>query len=522
MTEEFDDQRSTQGIDDYWAIVVRRKWWILGPLFFGWLLVFASAWIIPAKYKSESLVLVEPPKVPGYLVTPNVQVDLADRVQSMEAQVLSRTRLLGLIEKFHLYPSDSNSQDDQVKNMRDDTKLDLVETPTNTGKQSELVAFRISYAAKDPTVAQKVTIALTSFFVDENVRASQEQSEATTLFLDSQVRSLGQQLENTEAKVRAFEAEHEGSLPQQLQSNIQILQGIQNQMQAASAARERAIQQQTYLNSLQNQYQTMSDSAGVPAAIDKDLENARTSLADMESRYTDDHPDIKKLKETIASLEKLKKDMAAEAKEKIESNDATPAQLQAMAPLVQLKSQMKINQMEIQKTGEQMQRLQQEAQVYQARLNATPAVEAEMGDMVRDLGDMKKEYVELLAKKEESPLATSLERQQQGAQFRVVDPPSLPDKPSFPDRFKFSMGAIAVGLALAVLFGFGSEVLDDRILSEQALSEAVSLPILCEIPPLPTPREIRMARWKPWVAVAAAVALAILLPSAVAYAYLWG
>jgi uncharacterized protein involved in exopolysaccharide biosynthesis len=193
-----------------------------------------------------------------------------------------------------------------------------------------------------------------------------------------------------------------------------------------------------------------------------------------------------------------------------------------MAPLVQLKTQMKINAMEIQEAAQRIQRLEQSAQVYQARLNGTPAVEAEMGDMVRDLGDMKKEYVELLAKKEQSQLATSLERQQQGAQFRVVDPPSLPDKPSFPDRFKFSLGAIAVGLALAVLFGFGSEVLDDRILSEQALSEAVNLPILCEIPPLPTPREIRIARWKPWVAVAAAVMLAILLPSAVAYAYLWG
>lgn len=522
MMEEFDDQRSVQGIDDYWKIVVRRKWWLLGPLFFGWLIVFASAWIIPAKYKSESLVLVEPPKVPSNLVTPNVQVDLADRVQSMEAQVLSRTRLLNLIEKFHLYPNDANSQDDQVKQMRDDTKLELVETPTNTGKQSELVAFRISYAAKDPAIAQKVTIALTSFFVDENVRASQEQSEATTLFLDSQVRSLGQALEDNEAKVRAFEAQHEGSLPQQLQSNIQILQGIQSQMQAASAARERAIQQQTYLSSLQSQYQTVSDAAGGPVAIDKDLENARTSLADMESRYTDDHPDVKKLKETIASLEKLKKDMAAEAKEKIESNDATPSQLQAMAPLVQLKSQMKINGIEIQQTTQEMQRLQQSAQVYQARLNATPAVEAEMGDMVRDFGNMKKEYVELLAKKEQSQLATSLERQQQGAQFRVVDPPSLPDKPSFPDRFKFSLGAIAVGLALAVLFGFGSEVLDDRIRSEQALTEAVSLPVLCEIPPLPTPREIRLARWKPWLAAAAALAVAILLPSAVAYAYLWG
>jgi uncharacterized protein involved in exopolysaccharide biosynthesis len=177
--------------------------------------------------------------------------------------------------------------------------------------------------------------------------------------------------------------------------------------------------------------------------------------------------------------------------------------------------------MELQSYAERIQRLEQAAQMYQARLNATPAVEAEISDMLRDFGDMKKEYAELLAKKQESSLATNLERQQQGAQFRVIDPPSLPDKPVFPDRFKFSLAAIGIGLVLAVLFGFGSEVLDDRVRSEQALIEAVSLPILVDIPALPTPAEIRAARWRPWFAVAATVMVVILLPSAVAYAYFW-
>ncbi len=126
MMEEFDDQKSRQGIDDYWAIVLRRKWWILGPLFFGWLIVFASAWFIPAKYMSESRCWSNLPRFPGNLVAPNVEVDLADRVQSMSTQVLSRTRLLGLIERFHLYPGDANSPDDQVKKMRDDIKMDMI------------------------------------------------------------------------------------------------------------------------------------------------------------------------------------------------------------------------------------------------------------------------------------------------------------------------------------------------------------------------------------------------------------
>jgi polysaccharide biosynthesis transport protein len=362
---------------------------------------------------------------------------------------------------------------------------------------------------------------LTSFFVDENVRASQEQSEATTLFLDSQVRALGETLADDEAKVRAYEAQHDGSLPQQLQSNIQILNGIQQQLQAAQASKEHAIEQQTYLKSIQAQYQNMSDSSMVPTNIDNQLDSARASLAAMEARYTDDYPDVKKLKETIAALEKLKKQMANEARDKMDTEDATPQQVQAGMPLTQLKTQMKLNQAEIDRSNATIQRLGQEAQVYQARLNATPAVEAEMADMMRDFGNMKKEYVELLAKKQQSALATSLEKQQQGAQFRIIDPPSLPDKPYFPDRFKFSLAAIGAGFALAVLFGFGAEFLDDRIRGEQALTEAVDLPILAEIPPLSTAKELRRKRWAPRLAITVAVLLLILMPSGVAYVYYW-
>lgn len=519
MMEELDDQKSGQGFDDYWAIVVRRKWWILGPLFFGWLVVFASAWFLPATYTSESTVLVEPPKVPSTLVEPNVQVDLADRVQSMSTQVLSRTRLLNLIQRFNLYPGYSSSPDDQVEKMRDDIKMDLIHGDT-TGKQ-ELVAFKMSYKAPSPDVAQKVTIALTSFFVDENVRASQEQSEATTLFLDSQVRALGQTLADEEAKVRAFESAHDGTLPQQLDSNIHILQGIQQQMQAAQSARERALQQQTYLSSLQAQYQNTSDAAIAPQTLDQQLNNARSSLAQMETRYTDQHPDVIKLKESIASLEKLKKQMADEERDKMDSGSSPEAVKQSNA-LLQLRTQMKLNRAEIDKATEQLQRLQQEAQVYQARLNATPAVESEMSDMMRDYGNMRKEYQQLMAKKETSALATSLERQQQGAQFRVIDPPSLPDKPSFPDRFKFSLAAAGAGLALALLCGFGSEFLDDRIRGEQALTDAVNLPILAEIPSLSTVKELRRARWTPRLAVAATILCVILLPSGILFAYYWG
>ena len=525
MTEELDDQKSTRGVEEYKAIFGRRKWWIIGPLFFGWLLVFVSAWILPATYTSESVILVEQPKVPKSYVEPNVEVDLSERVQAMTQQVLSRTRLLNLITSFKLYPRYESSPDDQVKKMREDIKLELVQAPASAGKQTgELIAFKIDYDAPNAIAAQQVNAKLASFFIDENVRASQEQSEATTLFLDAQARGASQSLADQEAKLHAFEAQHEGSLPSELQSNIQILNGLQAQLQSALAARERALQQQTYLNSLLNQYQSMGPDglAGAPANIDAQLESARASLAQLRAKYTDDHPDIKTQKDNIARLEKLKKDMGAEAKESLESNSATPAQLAAMTPLMQVQSQLKANKQELQALESKIQQLQAAGQQYQQRMSETPAVEAQMQDLTRDYDTTKKAYDALMEKRGGSQLATNLEKQQQGAQFRVIDPPSLPDKPSFPDRFKFSLAGLAVGIVLAVLFGAGTEFIDDRIRTEQDLAETTPLPVLVEIPPLPTEEEIRRERWSPWITAAAALLVMILIPMGIVYAWYWG
>jgi polysaccharide chain length determinant protein (PEP-CTERM system associated) len=525
MTEELDDQKATRGMDEYAAIFQRRKWWILGPLFFGWLLVFVSTWVIPATYTSESVILVEEQKVPKSFVEPNVQVDMAERVQSITQQVLSRTRLLNLIQNLKLYPRYENSPDDQVKRMVEDIKFELVQAPPSAGRNTgELVAFKIDYEAPNPASAQAVNAKLASFFIDENVRASQEQSEATTLFLNSQLRSAEEALADQEAKLHAYEAQHEGSLPSELPSNLEILSGNQAQLQSALGARERALQQQTYLNSLLNQYQSMGPEsmAGAPATIDGQLEAARAALAQLRARYTEDHPDIRTLKDNIARLEKLKKDMGAEAKDNLESNTATPAQVAAMTPVMQVQSQLKANKQEIQGLEARIQQLQAAVQKYEQRVSETPAVQAQMEDIMSNYEASKKSHDALAEKAGGSSLATNLERQQQGEQFRLIDPPSLPDKASFPDRFRFSLAGLAVGIILAVLFGAGMEFVDDRIRTEQDLVEAVALPVLVEIPALPTEAEIRRARWSPWITAAATLLVLILIPSGIVYAWYWG
>jgi len=528
MTEEFDDQKSMRGLDEYWAMVVRRRWWIIGPLFLGWLIVFASAWIIPPKYTSESVILVEQQKVPEKFVMPNVQVDLQERLQSITNQVLSRSRLLNIINTLHLYQGlFFSTPDDQILQMRKDIKLDLVQTPPVNGKPGALTAFKVSFVADKPQIAQQVNTQLASLFIDENVRASQQQSEATTNFLDSQLTAAAAALAAQEKKMREYETSHMGELPDQLQSNLQILSGAQGQLQAAVDARDKALQQQAYLSSLATQYDAMGvteTTAATPQTTAQQLELMRTELANLEAKYTPDHPDVKKQKDTIAKMEQMQKD-TQETKSGEAANDvekSSPAQVTAMTPVMQIQSQLKANKLEIQSREALISRLEAKVNQYQARLNATPGRQQELSDIMRNYDESKKSYDDLLGKTMSSSLATSLNRQQQGDQFRIIDPPSLPEKASFPDRFRFSLAGLGAGLALAFLFGVGTEFVDDRIRSETDLIEASTLPVLAEIPPLPTDQEIAAQRWKPWIAIAAAILVAIIIPTGIWYAYFWG
>ena len=529
MMDELEDQKPMRSMDEYWAMVVRRRWWILGPLFLGWLIVFASAWIIPPKYTSETVILVEQQKVPQQFVMPNVQVDLQERLQSITQQVLSRSRLLNIINNLHLYQGlFFSSPDDQIAQMRKDIKIDLIQTPPTQGKAPELTAFKVSYVADKPQIAQQVNTQLASYFIDENVRASQQQSESTTNFLDSQLTSAAAALAAQEKKIREYEAAHMGELPDQLQSNLQILAGAQSQLAAAIDARDKALQQQAYLNSLATQYDAMGVSESTttpPPTVGQQLDAARAELASLEAKYTPDHPDVKKMKETIAKLEQMQKDAQNNKSDSSSDSDkptVTASQVQAITPVMQIQSQIKANKLEIQSREAQIAKLEAKVNEYQARLNATPGRQQELSDIMRNYDESKKNYDGLLGKTMSSSLATSLNRQQQGDQFRIIDPPSLPEKSSFPDRFRFSLAGLGIGLALAFVFGVGTEFLDDRIRSEQDLVDTAQLPVLAEIPPLPTEHEIAAKKWKPWVAVAAAILIAIIIPTGIWYAYFWG
>jgi polysaccharide biosynthesis transport protein len=529
------DENSSGGFDlqHYLGVVRRRHLQFLIPLFAGWALVWGASWVLPPRYQSTTLILVEQPTMPKDYVTPNVNDDLQDRMQSITQQILSRTRLLHIIDQLNLYvdPHSQPSPDQKVDRMRKDIDIELVRDARN-----QITAFNVSYSSRDPHLAQQVTSELTNLFINENLEVRQQQSEDTTKFLESQLEAARKTLSDQEDKIRQFKGQHPGELPAQVGSNLQILAGLQSQLQTEEDALNTAKQQRVYLETLVTQYRSLQGTPktaggttmlGLPA-IDEELDKLRAQLADLSSHYTDRHPDVRKLKEQIAETEKTRDSLVAALKAKASAppdpNAATASpdgsdMRDASSPMVQLQGQMQSNRVEIANRERAVADLKAKVIDYQARLNQEPVREQQLSDLTRGYEQSKANYDDLLKKKNESAMATSMELLQQGERFRIVDAPSLPVKPDFPNRLKFCGIGLGIGLALGIVVAGAFEMMDDRIHDEKELQKLLPIAIISEIPALTVASDEQRERGRLWLgwATAVFVSVTILLGSALSY-----
>ncbi len=524
MTDDLEEKTEGFDLQRYLGLVRRRHLHFLIPLLVGWAAVWGASWVLAPRYLSSTLILVEQPTMPKDYVTPNVSDDLQERMQSITQQILSRTRLLHIIDQFGLYtsPHAQPSPDQKVEKMRKDINIDLVRDARN-----QITAFNVSYSSRNPLLAQQVTGELTNLFINENLEVRQQQSEDTTQFLETQLEAARQSLAAQEDKIREFKAQHVGEMPGQLASNLQILTGLQSQMQSEEDALNAARQQHVYLQSMADQYRTLQapgksadgTTVGLPA-LDQQIQKLKTQLADLSSHYTDRHPDVRKLKEEIARTEKMRDQLLANLKNKGSDDNADAgtdsAQTSLLAPI---QSQLRSNQLEIANREHSVASLKTKIDDYQSRLNQEPIREQQLADLTRGYDQSKTNYDDLLKKKNESKMATSMELLQQGERFRVVDPPSLPQKPEFPNRLKFCGIGLGIGLALGVVVAGIFETMDDRLHDAKELRKLLPADVIGEIPAIVNVADAEIARRRHWIgwATAALVFATILAGSAFSY-----
>jgi polysaccharide chain length determinant protein (PEP-CTERM system associated) len=377
--------------------------------------------------------------------------------------------------------------------MRKDIDIELVRGP-----DSRINAFKVSYSAPTAASAQQVTSALTTLFISENLEVRQQASEDTTKFLESQLETARQGLSAQEDKVRSFKGQHPGELPAQLESNLQILSGLQSQLQAQEDSLNTAKQQRVYIQTLLSQYRAAQGTTKAPdgmhttlASVDEELDKLKNELNGLRASYNDQYPEIRELKDKIARTEKLKQQLSLNPARSgtsgsgtLDSGDPTSETTGShdLSATAQLQSQLTANEIEIKNRERSLESLKEEIDRYRGRLNQEPVREQELADLTRGYEQSKISYDELVKKKNDSAMATSMELMQQGERFRVLDPASLPIKPSFPDRMKMCLMGLGIGIAL----GFGAvmaiEVMDDRVYDEAELKQLLPVPVVAEIP----------------------------------------
>src|SRR5215475_5873534 len=192
--------------------ILRRYWWTapVMTLVCG-SLGFVATLVVPKKYTSSTLVLVEQPTVPTKFVEPIVTDDLNRRLASMQEQILSRSRLQNIIEQFNLYSDKRSSthMEDLVEQLRKTVEVELMQPmPGSANRQPP--GFHVSVTYNNPQLAQAICTQITSMFMEQNVKSRQQQAQDTTQFLSQQVAEAKAKLDEQDAKLAEFKSKHLG------------------------------------------------------------------------------------------------------------------------------------------------------------------------------------------------------------------------------------------------------------------------------------------------------------------------
>lgn len=492
----------------------KGKWVVLLIWMVVTLLSFLVIRQIPSEYSAEALVLVDAQKIPEKYVSSTVNTDVKDRLSTIARQILSTERLKKLIADLGLYGVAAGEPvpDAMVEAMRSKISIQL-----DRGWSGELTAFRVGFQGDKPRVVAEVANRLSAFFVEENLKDRELQAEGTAEFIESQLREAKKRLDEQEAAVSQYKAAHSGELPGQeaallgtigryqaeLNANTEAANRarqtklmLENNLSLAEAALEAAIQsvRESRDLALRAAAQASSEPAAEPVRGNPEIERLQAQIANLRTRYSDDHPDVVRAQRTLQKLIAIENE-----REKVASmlpapparpkSAATPAQppvreplpvIQARERVQAIQSQIALTEKEIQARAAEHERIRQDMARLQAKLDRLPFREQEMSALTRDYEISRTNYQTLLGKKLAAEMATDLERRQKSQRFTIIDPARIPERPFKPKRIPLLLMSSAVGFAFGVLLAVGNEARRGVLLGEWELPAGT--PVMGRLP----------------------------------------
>ena len=462
-------------------IIIKRRWFIVVPLCFSFLLGIFLSITLPRVYEAETLILVEPQRVPANYVRSIVSTDISARISTISQQIMSRTNLEKVINDFKLFSTEewqNTYLEDKLEDLR--KRIDV-----NLTRRSGADAFRITYQGDYPETVMKVANALASYFINENLKVREAQAVGTSTFLETELQNILRRLEEKEATLKEYKKQYMGGLPEQLGTNLSILESLQTQ-KTELQKNIQGIQQNIYaLKNTPNQFDNLNSELSmnfdfegeVGSEGSYELTQLKENLEQLELRYKEKHPDVVKLKKRISELEEKAENESANLEEAEESSEEIvipQIDFQAVQ-LEELKSSL------VQRNRE-MDEINVQIDKYKIRVEDTPRREQELLSIERDYDNLKASYQSLLKRKLESEIAVNMERRQKGEQFRVVDPAVLPEKPISPNLKKLFLLSLAAGLGIGGGLIFMLELLDTSFKRPEEIEKELKLPVLCTLP----------------------------------------
>src|SRR2546426_1128784 len=470
-------ERQGSGIHQALEVWGRRRW--VGIVLFLGASVPALSFVasLPDIYKATATVLVERQQIPETFVRPAVSDELETRLHAISEEVLSRSRLNDLVARYEPYPAlrGKVSPEALIERMRRDINLDL-KGVERTWERGATVAFALSYRGRDPRKVAQITNALASLYVEQNEKSREQQATHTADFLKNQMDEMKRKLEEQEARVGQFRKRHAGELPQQVESNIAVLERLNVQLQLNSEKQMRAMDRRDRLSG-----QAADAGSGAPAGDPEDtqarIDRLMEERAELCRHYTDSYPDVARLDREIADL-----------KRRLAEAPATPRTGGATGP--QTLGGSRPAESEIATLKREEERLRRTIAAYEQRIDVAPQRQQEFEARSRDYHTTKELYDSLLKRYEESLVAASMEHGQTGEQFRILDAALPPRDPAAPNRLWLSLMTLILSAGVAVGAMAVAEQLDTSFHSVESLREFTRVPVLARIPRIVTRRDM--------------------------------
>ncbi len=494
--------RTTSGLEGASAVWHRRKWLALLVLLIPLAAFVGTALTLPNIYESTASVLIEHQPLPERLVGPSAADELETRLRTVSQQILSRSRLYGLITQFDLYHEmrSRTTPEIVVERMRKDIDLEFNAMRDTSGRDAT-IAFSLSYRGRDPDVVAEVANALAALFVEENARIREQQTAGTTAFLEAQLEDAKRGLEAQEQRMNQFKVRYLGELPEQQATNLAALERLNGQLRVISDRELRAMGRRDDVA------KQLDESAGGAAADSPAarLAKLRQELADLRTRYTDEHPDVVRVRDEIAALERQL---------------ATGGGKPTSAPVPSgrdIQNNIAEVDKELATLRNQEETLRRAIDSYERRIENAPRREQELQQLSRDYSTAKELYQSLLQRYEDAQLAERLQQRLQGDQFRILDQAVPSPRPIAPHRIRL----LLMGLMLSMGIAAGAVVLvESRDTSFHAVDDVrafTSVPVLISVPPIITPADTGRRRLRFSLAALAAVLGAAGIVAASAY-----